>query len=105
MHLNEEVFPDSYSYKPERWLCNPKGPDGVKQLSRYMVAFGRGARMCLGMQMAYCELYLMLATMLRRLKFELFETDRSDVDFYVDWLTPHAKLDSQGVRVLVKGVA
>jgi cytochrome P450 len=58
MHHNEEVFPDSYTYKPERWLGNPKGPGGVKQLSRYMVAFGRGNRMCLGMQMAYAETIL-----------------------------------------------
>ncbi|KAL4867993.1 hypothetical protein BDV12DRAFT_186272 [Aspergillus spectabilis] len=102
MHLHEDIFPDSTTYKPERWLGNPRGPDGVKQLSRYMVAFGRGARMCLGMQMAYAEIYLMIASMMRRFEFELFETDREDVDFYVDWLTPHAKLDSKGVRVLVK---
>lgn len=101
MHSNETIFPDSNTYKPERWLGNPKGPDGVKQLSRYMVAYSRGSRMCLGMQMADCELYLMMATMFRRFEFEFFETDRSDVDFYVDWLTPHAKLDSKGVRVLV----
>ncbi|KAM3436075.1 hypothetical protein MY4824_004553 [Beauveria thailandica] len=101
MHLHEELFPESGAYRPERWLGDPRGPDGVKNLSRYMVAFGRGARMCLGMQMAYAELYMMIASMMRRLDLELYETDRSDVDFYVDWLTPHAKPDSKGVRVLV----
>ena len=102
MHLHDEIFPDSYTYKPERWLGDPCGPDGLKKLSRYMVAFGRGARMCLGMHMAYAELYIMISSMMRRFDFELYETDRSDVDFHVDWLTPHAKLDSKGVRVLVK---
>ena len=52
--------------------------------------------------MAYAELYLAIASLMRRLEFELFKTDRSDIDFHVDWLTPHAKLDSKGVRVLVK---
>ncbi len=102
MHSNERIFPDSTTYRPEKWLGDPKGPDGVKQLSRYMVAFSRGSRMRLGMQMAYCELYLMVASLMRRFEFELFETDRSDVDFYRDALTPQAKPDSQGVRVLVK---
>ena len=102
MHSNEAIFPDSRAYKPERWLGDPKGPDGIKQLSRYMVAFGRGSRMCLGMQMAYCELYTMLASMMRRFEFALYETDRSDVEFYRDALTPQAKPGSLGVRILVK---
>lgn len=77
VHYNERIFPDSTTYTPERWLGDPKGPDGVKQLSQYMVAFGRGARMCLGMQMAYCELYLVVESLKRKFEFELYETDRS----------------------------
>lgn len=102
MHHHEEFFPDSYAYKPERWLDNPKGPDQVKQLSRYMVAFGRGSRMCLGMPMAYAEIYITLATLMRRFELTLFETDRSNVDFFQDYVTPQPKPGSLGVRVLVK---
>lgn len=102
MHHHEEIFPESYKYKPERWLGNPKGPDGIKQLSRYMVAFGRGARSCLGMHMAYLEIYLTMATLLRRFDFELFETDRSSVDFFQDFITPQPKPGGFGVRVQVK---
>jgi cytochrome P450 len=58
--------------------------------------------MCLGMQMACCELYTMIASMMRKFQIELYETDRSDVDFYCDALTPQAKSDSLGVRILVK---
>lgn len=102
MHHNETVFPDSYTYRPERWLNNPKGPDGVKKLSRYMVAFGRGNRVCLGMPMAYCEIYLTLASLFRRFEMELHETGRADVDCKHDFVTPKARLDSLGVRVMVK---
>ena len=102
MHHCESVFPDSYSFKPERWLDNPKGPDGVKQLSRYMVAFSRGNRMCLGMQMAYLEMFVTIATMFRRFEMELFQTDRRNVDFYRDFVTAQVKPGGSGVRVLVR---
>lgn len=102
MHHHEEIFPESYTYKPERWLGNPKGPDGVKQLSRYMVAFGRGTRMCLGMHMAYLQINLAVATLFRRFDFNLFETDRSNVDFFQEFLSPRPKPGGLGVRVQVK---
>ena len=101
MHHHEEIFPDSYAYKPERWLGNPKGPDGVKSLSRYMVAFGRGSRICLGMPMAYAEIYITLATLMRRFEFSLYETGRENVEFWQDFVTPQPKPGSLGVRVLV----
>ena len=43
-----------------------------------------------------------LATLFRRYDFQLFETDRSDVEVVHDFFLPSAKLDSQGVRVTVK---
>lgn len=101
MHHHEEIFPESHTYKPERWLGNPKGPDGIKQLSRYMVAFGRGTRSCLGMHMALLEIYLTIVTLLRRFEFELFDTDSSNVAFYQDFVTPQPKPGALGVRVRV----
>jgi cytochrome P450 len=102
LHHNERTFPDSYAYKPERWLGNPKGPDGKKFLSRYMTAFGRGTRICIGMHLAYAQIYIGLAALFRRFELELFETDRTAVDFYGDFLVPVPKPGTLGVRVLVK---
>ena len=99
---DENIFPDSYTFNPSRWLDNPKGPDGQKNLSRYMVSFGTGNRMCLGMRLAYAEIFLALATVFRRFKLVLFETDRGDVTAYSDMFVPHPKNGSKGVRVLVK---
>lgn len=101
MHHNEKLFPRSKDFVPERWLNDPKGPDG-KQLSRYMVSFGKGTRICLGMQMAYAEIYIALATVLRRFEFELFETDRDAVDLHRVMIGPQPKPGTQGVRVFVK---
>ncbi|MCJ1391688.1 hypothetical protein MMC18_004553 [Xylographa bjoerkii] len=98
---DEYVFPNSFSYSPERWLNSPKAPNG-KQLSRYMVAFGRGTRSCVGMQLAYAELFIGLATLFRRFSFELYQTDRSAVDLHMDRFVPRPKPGTQGVRVLVQ---
>ena len=66
-----------------------------------MVAFSRGNRMCLGMQMAYAEMLTTIATLFRRFDMELFETDRTSVDFYQDFVTPQVRPGVLGVRVLV----
>jgi hypothetical protein len=49
VHHDEDVFPNSREYIPERWLHNPK-PKENDNLSRYFVAFGKGARSCLGIK-------------------------------------------------------
>ena len=49
VHHDERFFPDSRSFIPERWLDNPKTADGGS-LGRYLVAFGRGPRSCLGIK-------------------------------------------------------
>lgn len=51
VHHDENVFHDSHLYIPERWLDNPKTEAG-ENLNRYFVAFGRGARSCLGIKYA-----------------------------------------------------
>lgn len=99
---DERIFPDSFRFEPARWLDSPKGPDGEKKLSRYMVSFGKGNRMCLGMHLAYAEIYMAIATLFRRFDFELFETEKEDVMCLYDMFVPHPRKGSKGVRVFVK---
>lgn len=116
---DEEIFPDSFSFIPERvswyfmckvstiansaqWLGDPRAPNG-KALSRYNVSFGKGMRSCVGMQLAYLELYLGVATFFRsRLasKARLYETNKSDVEMARDCFVPRAAKKSKGVRVI-----
>lgn len=49
VHHDENIFPDSHSFIPERWLGNPKAPNG-SALDRYFVGFGKGTRSCLGIK-------------------------------------------------------
>ena len=58
--------------------------------------------MCLGIHLAYAELYLTLAHVFRRYDLELFGTGRDDVDAKHDFMVPSPKLDSKGLRVVVR---
>ncbi|KAF2137173.1 uncharacterized protein K452DRAFT_291838 [Aplosporella prunicola CBS 121167] len=103
IHHDPRIFPDSDSYIPERWL----GPDGKRErpgLERYLLSFSKGTRQCLGINLAYAELFIGLASLIRFLgdRLELFETTKEDVRFYRDDFVPGVKPGSKGVRVLVK---
>lgn len=49
VHHDETIFPDSHRFDPERWLGEPKASNG-SPLEHFLVAFGRGTRLCLGMK-------------------------------------------------------
>lgn len=100
MHENPTIFPNPREFRPERWL----NQEGVR-LERYLVPFSRGTRACIGLNLAYAEMYMALATLFRRFDLELFETSRADVDLAHDFFNPSARLDSKGVQVMVKGSA
>jgi cytochrome P450 len=53
IHRNPQLFPDSDGFHHERWLDDPR-------LGRHLVSFSRGARQCLGINLAYAELYMAL---------------------------------------------
>lgn len=112
IHLNPNIFPDPFSFQPERFLENPR-------LKRYLMSFSQGSRQCLGMQLAYAELYLVLSGVWRRFggpagtdtgpipeeyggRTELFDTDKRDVEMEYDLFVPYGKKDSQGIRILIK---
>ena len=97
VHTDESNFPEPFSFIPERWL----GPEGVAR-RRYQMAFNKGGRKCLGIELARAELYLTTATLVRRFDMALYETGADDVAFLHDYQVAMGKLDSLGVRVLPK---
>ncbi|CZR52602.1 related to cytochrome P450 CYP3/CYP5/CYP6/CYP9 subfamilies [Phialocephala subalpina] len=97
LNLDPNIFPEPTKFSPERWLDKSTS----KQLDKYMVAFSRGTRICLGINLAKAELYLTVATIFRRFDtMKLFETTKRDVTPIYDHFIPHPALDSKGVRVL-----
>lgn len=49
LNHDENIFPDSTSFIPERWIGAPKTSNG-SSLERYFVGFGKGTRSCLGVK-------------------------------------------------------
>jgi cytochrome P450 len=95
---NSNIFPSPTTFDPERWL---KGEESRELKEKYLVSFSKGARRCIGMNLAYAELYITLATMFGQFDLELYDTTRKEVDPKTDYFVP--KPDSlKGVRVLVK---
>ncbi|ERF76671.1 hypothetical protein EPUS_02210 [Endocarpon pusillum Z07020] len=99
LHENEKLFPDPQAFKPERWL----GEEG-QELQRYLVPFARGTRACLGINLAWAELYLIVATVFRRFDFDVSGVVRQrDVDVAADRILPVSAPDSPGM--IVKALA
>lgn len=101
MHNNTDIFPNPHLFKPERWL--PLESEG-RRLQKYLVAFGRGSRQCLGMNLGSAELYFCLAGVFRKFgsSMEIVETVKErDVDICRDIFTPAMREDSTGIKVVI----
>ncbi|RYO97533.1 hypothetical protein DL765_011134 [Monosporascus sp. GIB2] len=53
-HSNPEIFPDPSAFQPERWV----NPVDRKFANRYLMPWGRGTRLCLGVELAKIDIYL-----------------------------------------------
>ncbi|KAF5580075.1 cytochrome p450 [Fusarium pseudoanthophilum] len=87
---------DAHSFNPDRWL----GPN-AKELETHMCTFSKGARQCIGINVAYAEATIALAHFFYHFKMELktkelrivdkFTTEASDPGLLVDFkLRQHA---------------
>lgn len=62
VHHNEEYFPDSYEFKPDRWIVSEENPKDAVEVARSAFGpFSLGSRGCAGQTMAYMELSNVLA--------------------------------------------
>ncbi|CAF9941589.1 MAG: hypothetical protein ALECFALPRED_009236 [Alectoria fallacina] len=76
------VFENPTQFRPERWLSGT-----TSEMERHMVSFSRGSRICLGMDLAYAELYLTLGHLFRRYQLELSGVTSADME-WDDMLVP-----------------
>lgn len=115
IHLDPNNFANPEAFQPERWVEDTTG-----KLDRCLAAFSGGGRKCLGINIAWAELYLIIAGLYgdfggmgksdgndwkiegRKGVMELFETSVEDVVVVGDNLFPVVQEGSQGVRVLIK---
>ncbi|PPQ77318.1 hypothetical protein CVT25_010900 [Psilocybe cyanescens] len=83
VHLNAALFPNPTQFNPERWL-----QPSYQALSRYLVPFSAGPRMCLGMSIAWAELYLFFGHLFRKLNMQIVDTDITDFCTFKDYFVP-----------------
>jgi len=82
VHTNPDIFPDPFKFSPDRWL-----QPNAKELETYIVTFSKGPRSCIGMNMAWCELYIIFSNLFRKLDMELFETTTENFIFKECFIT------------------
>ncbi|MCJ1289196.1 hypothetical protein MMC34_000728 [Xylographa carneopallida] len=98
--MDPSIFRNPTAFAPTRWLLG--SPAEKVALERFFVPFGRGSRMCVGMNFAWAELVVATATIFRRFEFELHDTVRErDVDVKRDCFLGEPCKQSRGVRVRV----
>jgi cytochrome P450 len=106
LHYSAATFPSPHTFSPELYLTDPSR-------AKYLVPLSKGSRQCIGMPLAYTELYLALAKLFRvygsrevqgggdRGVLQLWETGQADVDIVGDGITPLVIEGSKGIRIKV----
>nr|A0A2P1DPA5.1 RecName: Full=Cytochrome P450 monooxygenase macH; AltName: Full=Macrophorins biosynthesis cluster protein H [Penicillium terrestre]AVK70101.1 MacH [Penicillium terrestre]QBC75447.1 MacH [Penicillium terrestre] len=76
IHYNETLFESPRVFDPERWL---QGPEVTAERAKFLVPFSRGSRSCLGINLAYMEMYMAIAYIVRRFDLDLVGTTEEDM--------------------------
>jgi cytochrome P450 len=94
-HYRQELYPDPDRFDPDRWLPER---EATRPRSAYL-PFSAGPRFCIGIHFAMMEGPIVLATLLRRWRFEIDTTRTIEPD---DFATLRPK---QGVPAIVRAHA
>lgn len=69
LHRDSEIFPDSDSFIPERWL--ESSPEKLKEMEQTFFAFGAGSRTCIGKNISLIEMHKIVPQLLREFEIRL----------------------------------
>ncbi|KAK0613232.1 cytochrome P450 [Immersiella caudata] len=93
IHNDPEIFENPTEFRPERWM----GEKG-KKLDHWLLAFSKGSRDCVGMNLAYTEMHLVLANLFTRLELTLVPGTHEDMV----WKDRAIVRNKDNLRVLAK---
>ncbi|KKY24987.1 putative cytochrome p450 [Phaeomoniella chlamydospora] len=79
VHTDPLIYPNPFSFEPTRWI--KAAQEGIT-LNKFLVSFTKGSRQCIGINMAYAELYLTIARIVRSFEMDLYETTPEDLEIY-----------------------
>ncbi|OOQ81615.1 benzoate 4-monooxygenase cytochrome P450 [Penicillium brasilianum] len=102
LHTDPVVFPEPHTFRPERWT--EASSEQKEQMRKHFAPFSKGSRQCIGMNLAYCEMYLALAHVVRRYDMELYDTTFNNVHLVRDLGLGFPKEKPLSVKTRVTGV-
>ncbi|KAI0895194.1 putative benzoate 4-monooxygenase cytochrome P450 [Annulohypoxylon nitens] len=95
MHMDPETYPEPYKFIPERWIG-----DVDPHVNRNFVPFVKGSRNCLGMNLAWAEMFIVLGVLFRPGGHQMtLECDESDIVLVRDSDVGIPKPGSRGLKV------
>ncbi|KJK79853.1 hypothetical protein H634G_04092 [Metarhizium anisopliae BRIP 53293] len=80
IHTDQNLYPDPMCFNPDRWIDQGAGQAAVSKFA----PFSRGTRICLGMHLAWAEMYLVLAALVQRFSFTIEGVAASDFELDKD---------------------
>ncbi|KAL8726092.1 MAG: hypothetical protein Q9166_006929 [cf. Caloplaca sp. 2 TL-2023] len=99
--INPEIFPAPSNFIPDRWL-EPSSTEHQDLMRKAFLPFNKGPRMCLGLNLAYANIYHNISALIMRFDLELVDTLRErDVDMVRDHFVMKPTRGSKGVTVKV----
>ncbi|KAL9094343.1 MAG: hypothetical protein Q9165_003484 [Trypethelium subeluteriae] len=102
MHMDDDIFAQPKKFKPERWLDSDEATK--KRMEKHFHPFSRGTRMCLGMHLAWVELYLTVAMLVSQFDLQLTGgTNAEDVEWASDTFIIGVK-GKNGINVIATKV-
>ncbi|KAI0143467.1 cytochrome P450 [Xylariaceae sp. FL1272] len=98
LHDDPSIFENPEEFRPERWETTEER----KRLNHYLSPWGRGTRLCLGMELATIDIYLTVSRIFSPtadFDIQLYDTMERDWVAYHEWFAAFPK--GRGLRVLV----
>ncbi|XP_019185375.1 PREDICTED: cytochrome P450 CYP82D47-like [Ipomoea nil] len=89
IHHDENIWPEPYEFRPERFLTTHKDID-VRGQHFELIPFGSGRRFCPGIQLSLQTLHLCLATLLHCFDFTLPSNEKIDMSESVGFINAKA---------------
>lgn len=78
LQRDADIFKDPLTYRPERFLNNPKGSEVA---GSYFLPFGEGSRVCIGHKMGKQNTKFQLALLLSKFNFKLAIPREREINF------------------------
>ncbi|KAH6677237.1 trichodiene oxygenase, partial [Halenospora varia] len=76
MHTDETLYPDPMRFNPDRWM----DLDARKTLDKTYAPFSKGTRICIGMHLAWAQMYMVLAALVQRFNFQFDGVSSKDFE-------------------------